>query len=357
MSRHYGARIHDYVAHGYRTIALENELVRVEVVADKGSDITSFLHKPSDTDFLWHREPGLRQAPLESSPRGVDEFAFVDAYEGGWQECFPNGGESVLYKGARLPFHGELLAAPWSVQVLEDSPRAVSIRLRVRTMRTPFEIEKDLTLRAGRGVLEIDERVTNLAAEPMDVMWGHHPAFGPPFVDPSCRIDLPPCTATTNRAEPWPDSELAYGVEFPWPMAPRADGAQRDLSVVLGRESGVADWVRMTGFEEGWYGVTSGRLKVGFGLRWDAELFRHLWFWHVFGGMPGWPWYGLNYDFALEPWTSYPDGGLSRAVENGSALRIGGGTTVSTRILAVAYAGHERIARIDADGEVAGVAE
>ena len=354
MSRHhYGARIHDVIAQGYRTIALENEVVRVEIVVDKGSDITSFLHKPTDTDFLWHRESGLPPAPLESTPRGIDEFVFVDGYEGGWQECFPNGGDSVLYKGARLPFHGELLAAPWTVEVVEDSPEVVSIRLAVRTKRTPFLLEKQLTLRSGRGVLEIAERVANLADEPMEVMWGHHPAFGPPFLDDSCRIDLPPCVATTNRAEPWPGSQLEYGAEFPWPMAPRMDGTLRDMSVVEGPASQIADWVRLTGFDEGWYGVTNARRRVGFGLRWDARLFRHLWYWHVFGGMPGYPWYGLNYNFALEPWTSYPDGGLTRAIENGSALRIGARETIETRILAVAYAGLERISGIDDAGEVA----
>lgn len=353
MSRHhYGARLHDYIAHGYRTIALENETIRVEVVVDKGSDITSFLHKPTDTDFMWHRESGLRRAPFESVPRGVDEFVFVDGYEGGWQECFPNGGESVLYKGARLPFHGELLAAPWTVEVLEDRQDVVSVRLGLRTMRTPFVLEKTLTLRAGGGTLEIDERLANLADEPMDVMWGHHPAYGPPFLDASCRIDLPHCVATTDRAEPWPDSRLEYGTEFAWPMAPEKDGGARDLSVILGPESRIADWVRLTGFTEGWYGITSGHRRVGFGLRWDARLFRHLWFWHVFGGMPGYPWYGLNYNFALEPWTSYPDGGLTRAIENGSALKVGPRQTIETRLIAVAYSGVERIGGIDEDGEI-----
>ena len=31
--RHYGARLHDHVVEGYRAIALENELLRVEVLA------------------------------------------------------------------------------------------------------------------------------------------------------------------------------------------------------------------------------------------------------------------------------------------------------------------------------------
>lgn len=353
MSRHhYGARIHEYTAKGFRMIALENTAVRVEVVIDKGSDIVSFLHKPSDTDFMWHRVGGLRPAPFASSPRGTDEYVFVDGYEGGWQECFPNGGQSVQYKGTVLPFHGELLTLPFDVEILEDAPDRVSVRLAVETMRTPFRLEKTLSLNADGGVLEIDERLINLASEPQDVMWGHHPAFGPPFVDETCRIDLPPCRGTTDRSEPWVGSELTFQAEFDWPIAPRLDGGTRDLSVILGPDSKVADWVRLFGFEEGWYGVTSGARRVGIGFRWDHELFSNLWYWHVFGGMPGYPWYGRNYNFALEPWTSYPDGGLSRAIENGSALRIGGNETVETQMLAVAFSGTERISGISEEGEV-----
>jgi hypothetical protein len=349
---HFGARLHDYTARGYRTLALENALVRVEVLADKGTDIVTFLHKPSDTDFMWHRAGGLRAAPLASTPRGVGEYVFVDGYEGGWQECFPNGGQSVIYKGAELPFHGELLTAPFDVEVLADSPEVVSVRLSFDTMRTPFRLEKTLTLRAEVAVLQIDERLTNLADEPLEVMWGHHPAFGPPFVDDSCRIDLPACRGTTERSGPWPGSELEFAVPFEWPMAPRRDGGWRDLSIIPGPDSRIADWVRLYDLAEGWYGVTNRRRRVGFGLRWNTALFPYLWFWHVFGGMPGYPWYGRNYNFALEPWTSYPDGGLLRAIENGSARRLGPREVVETRLLAVAYSGTERIVGIDESGAV-----
>ena len=171
---------------------------------------------------------GLRQRGRGAEPRGVGESIFVDLYEGGWQECFPNGGESVLYKGAELPFHGELLTLPWQVDVLEDRPEVVSVRLTVRTLRTPFVLEKVLTLRSGRAVLEIDERLTNLADEPMDVMWGHHPAFGPPFLDDTCRIDIAACRGSTERPEPWPDSQLAYACPSTGP--PRASGRCRSAT-------------------------------------------------------------------------------------------------------------------------------
>src|SRR4030066_81979 len=86
MSRHHhGARIHDYTSRGYRVVALENAIVRVEILADKGSDIVGFLHKPTDTEFMWHRPTGLPAAPIASIPRGVDEHVFVDLYEGGGQ--------------------------------------------------------------------------------------------------------------------------------------------------------------------------------------------------------------------------------------------------------------------------------
>ena len=80
--RHFGARLHDYTLQGYRTIALENEVLRVEVLVDKGSDIVAFLHKPSDTDFMWRREIGLQPAGLGAEPRGADEFVFVDQLRG-----------------------------------------------------------------------------------------------------------------------------------------------------------------------------------------------------------------------------------------------------------------------------------
>ena len=353
MSRHhFGARLHDYVAHGYRTLALENELIRVEVVADKGTDIVSFLDKQTDTDFMWRSALGLRQAAAATRTADLAVTNLCDTYEGGWQECFPNGGPGVEYKGAPIPFHGEVMNLPWSVSVVEDTPDVVSVHFSVATVRTPFQVEKTMTLRRNRPVLEITERVTNLAPEAMEVMWGHHPAFGSPFLDDSCRIDLPPCRGTTRRAGPMPTSELEFDVDFEWPNAPLAAGRLRDLRKVPPASSGTAEWVCLSGFDEGWYGITNTDSGVGFGLHWDAELFPYLWFWQVWGGMPGYPWWGRHYNCALEPWTSWPDNGLSDAIANGTALRIGPGESVSTSMLAVAYRGTAPVTRIDSDGAV-----
>lgn len=350
--RHFGARIRDFDEDGRRVLALENELVRVELLPDKGSDIVSFVHKPSDTDVLWRSAAGLRPPTPGGHRPGSDLGAYMDEYEGGWQECLPNGGPGVVYRGAQIPFHGELWSSRWDVAIEVDTPDLVRLRLSVETPRTPFEVEKRLSLRSGSTALVIDETVRNLSASSIDLMWGQHPAVGPPFLDQTCRIDLPECEGTTRRAAPLPTSTLAFDVDFRWPDAPLAAGGTIDLSRVPPADAGRSEWVCLRGFEEGWYGITNGRRQVGFGLRWDATLFPYLWFWQVWGGEPDYPWWGRHYDCALEPWTSWPDSGLLEAIENGSALTLDGGATVETRLIATTYSGRQRITGIDEDGEV-----
>ena len=353
MSRHHhGARVRDYLENERRLFALENELIRVELLPDKGSDIVSFLHKPSDTDYLWRSAKGLRPPTPGGRMPGDGMTAYLDEYEGGWQECFPNGGPGVVYRGAAIPFHGELWSSAWDVEIAEDTPDRVAVTLRVETARTPFRVEKRLTLESGQGRLLIDETITNLASTTIDFMWGHHPAFGPPFLDDSCRIDLPAATGSTRRAAPIPTSTLAFDTTFRWPRAPRADGGTLDISQIPGPDARRSEWVCLSELRDGWYGITNRDRRVGFGLRWDTKVFPYLWYWQVWGGEPDYPWWGRHYNCALEPWTSWPDGGLDAAIANGSAAQLEGGASISTRLIAVAYADREGIDGIDETGEV-----
>jgi hypothetical protein len=350
--RHHGARIRTFHENGRDVLALENELLRVELLPGKGSDIVSFLHKPSDTDAMWHAERGLRRPADDGRAPADDLTAYMDRYEGGWQECFPNGGAAVIYRGAPIPFHGELWAVAWDVRIEEDSPERVAVTLSLDTHRTPFHVEKRLMLESGRAVLTIDEAITNRSDAPFPVMWGHHPAFGAPFLGPSCRLDLPPCTGSTARRGQMPDGTLAFDADFEWPMAPLADGGSLDLRDIPGPEARRSEWVSFSGMAEGWYGLTNRERQVGFGLRWDVAVFPYLWFWQVWGGGPDYPWWGREYNCALEPWTSRPDAGLMEAIANGTARTIGGGERVTSRMLAVMWSGRDGISGIDSDGEV-----
>jgi hypothetical protein len=58
--RHHGCRITDDLKYkGYRTLMIENDLIKIGVLLDKGTDLFQFLHKPTDTDFLWRSPQGL----------------------------------------------------------------------------------------------------------------------------------------------------------------------------------------------------------------------------------------------------------------------------------------------------------
>ena len=135
----------------------------------------------------------------------------------------------------------------------------------------------------------------------MELMWGQHPAFGPPFIDESCVIDLPGgrvhCTDLT------PNTRFAEGV-YHWPNVPGVGGGTIDLRHVASAAADTTDTLRLDGLPEGWYAVTNTRREVGIGMAWPLEAFPALWFWQVYGGAYGPPWYGRTYNIALEPFST-----------------------------------------------------
>ena len=150
---------------------------------------------------------------------------FFDTYEGGWQELFPSIGTATTYRGAKLPFHGEVHSLNWDYCVEKDAEDEVTVKFSVRTIRTPYLLEKWLTLRSDEPALHIRERATNEGMAPLQFSWGHHPALGPAFLDGSCTIELP---AGEKRLHPYPGTRLKPG-DYRWPNAMLDDGAPIDL--------------------------------------------------------------------------------------------------------------------------------
>ena len=180
--RNHGCRISEFSYMGYEALTLQNESLRITLLPGKGTDIIEFLYKPLDVDFMWLSYPGLR--PVRPCPGGAADSNgnFLDHYPGGWQEIFPNFGDACQYKGASFGLHGEVSVLPWRYTILEDEPSCVSVLLWVRGVRSPFLIQKTLTLVSG-SVLMIKERLINESQEEMDCTWGHHPALGGSFLD------------------------------------------------------------------------------------------------------------------------------------------------------------------------------
>ena len=230
FTRNYGCRLRRYLWNGVEMLSLENQKLRVALALGKGADIVELLYKPSDVDFLWHSFNELKNInhiPTVAAANGN----FLDAYSGGWQELFPTYGGDALYHGGQIGIHGEACLYPWDCEVLTDTPERVEVRLSLRTIRSPFLLEKWIRLDENESVLHIHQKVTILASREMDFMWGHHPAFGYPFLDDSVRLNLRGTPTVTV-----PSSTIAHRCPFDhetagkWPCLPGKDGKSVDMS-------------------------------------------------------------------------------------------------------------------------------
>jgi hypothetical protein len=351
--RHWGCRLNDGVTwHNLRALILQNELLQLVILVDKGSEIIQFLYKPLDVDFLW-RGPNQIQSP-DRFPRasGSPSTPFFDHWGGGWFEVLPNGGPACEYKGASLGFFAETTNIPWSCKILEDTPERISVGLWVRLARLPLLLQKTLTLVSGKAALFVEERVTNEGNEPVDFMWGHHPVVGAPFLDESCRISAPDCTVEVFHAEDGPDHRMGLHQTGRWPFILDREGSSLDLRKVPSPAGRTMDNCYLYGFDQGWISVTNLRQGIGFGLAWDPTVFRYIWLWQALGGGLGYPWYGRTDNIGIEPWSSYPCSGLQECVRNGTALKLEAGRSLASWVTAVAYPGDQEISCIARDGTI-----
>ena len=93
--------------HGYRTLIIENDLIRTMILVDKGVDIISLVHKKSDTEFVWTNPMGL--SCLEKRRTAImDDDCYSDNYVGGMFEILPNFGNSCDFGKVKLPRHSEV---------------------------------------------------------------------------------------------------------------------------------------------------------------------------------------------------------------------------------------------------------
>jgi len=218
----------------------------------------------------------------------------------------------------------------------------------VRTVRTPFFVEREVGLERGTCVLSFSERIVNEGRVALPVMWGQHPALGAPFMEPGCRIDLPP--ARVQCSELTSVTRFAEGT-FEWPLATGKRGERIDLREVPGTEANTTDTIKLTDIHEGWYAVRNPRLGVGFGMSWPLDVFPVLWFWQAYGGAYTAPWYGRTYLIALEPFsTARPT--IVDAIEDGSARLLQPGETLKASYAAVGFEGPAAITGIDPDGSI-----
>ena len=336
--RHHGCRVNEYGWRGHRLVVLENELLRVGVVASKGADVVELRYKPRDLDFLWHSPhpllPPAEYTPTLPTPNGT----FFDQYHGGWQESLPAGNGTPVHERASLGLHGEVSSLPWDVRLVQDEADRVAVEFSVRARRTPFWLRRSMVLESERPYVTLEETLVNEGEEALPYMWGHHPAFGPPLVSADCVLELPaaPFVVSANQAH----GRYEPGRYERWPEARGRHGQALDASIVPPKEARAVDtlYVELAGQPAGYAAVRNTVLGLGVGIEWDASVFPYVWCWQAYGGSWGYPYYGRTYHVAIEPFNA-PIGSLEDAVRMGTGGRLGPGERVSTSLRAGAVTG------------------
>ncbi len=320
--RNHGCRIEtDATLWGQRAVVLQNELLRVTVLAGRGADIVEFLYKPLDVDFMWANPNGPVKEDSSQPPQEALK-AFGHYYSGGWQELFPHGSKPVEAYGTDLYQHGEVWGLAWDVRIEEDSPARISVCFTCRTRQTPFVLERHMTLNSGSPVVTIDETAHNFGRLGLDIMWGHHPAFGAPFLSRDCRLYANAKTLNVNlkHRTSWPIGEYK--------------GEREDFSKAPVPRSGKGRMLYLEDLIEGWYALVNPKLKVGFGMRWNKRQFPVVWIWQEAGGKNS-PWFGNGYATAVEPFTNLP---FARERKE-KLMRVPAGKAITARFEAFAIPG------------------
>jgi hypothetical protein len=324
----------------------------VVVLVDKGADIYEFTHKPTDTEMLWRSPWGVRDPRRFLPTTGAPAGSWLDTYEGGWQTVLPAGGYPCTYAGADLGLHAEVNTMPWDAVITEDTAQRVSLKCWARGSRMPFSVQKTLTITHGVPALEMVETVTNEGEESAQCVWGQHIALGGELLDESCVISLPGGRIINHAEEYAPTNRLKAGHESPWPFTQGKKGERIDMRSIPPKSARLNDQSYFTDLPEGWYGLTNKRLKIGFGFIFPKDVFKYTWYWQMFGGGTGYPWYSRTYNIGLEPFTSYPNAGLEAAIKNGTALKFAPGQSVTARMQAVIFHADGEIKALAADGTV-----
>lgn len=296
--------------YGLTAVLLENDCIGLTLLPFKGGDIFSLVYKPAGVDLLLKTPWGINPPGLGVRTSFDSEAAWMDNYPGGWQLLFPNAGDACLYKGVELNFHGEASVTPWRYE-LRSRKGGEELFLETDLFKSPFHLERTVSTAPGNARFTIRETIRNDSPEPMDCMYGHHPALGEAFIDESCVIDTGARKIIVDDGYEGVNNPLVLGAESEWPFARAKNSVDVvDLSVLPPRNEVRDILCYLSDFTEGWYSITNRHLGFGFRVSWPKEMFPFAWFWQELNSSPGYPFYRRVSTAAIEPNTSIPGQGL-----------------------------------------------
>lgn len=258
-------------------VVMENKRFRLSILPGKGTDVIELLHKPTDTDFCWFTQLGLRKKEAVFS-------SFQVQYEGGWQEILPNLSGEHWHDGFKQEAYGEVSLTEWSYAIIQNDTEEIAVKFENSLRTLPLRIEKTIRMKRDQAGFTIEETVFNLSPAEIHADWGQHITFGTPFLQPGTRIELP----TRKEATITPERGSAGGFE-------------------------------VIHCEQGSYRLMNPQ-GIGAEVSWDPLIWPYLWFWRDYGERSAAPYYGNHYNVGLEVFSSPPAASIQESINNQSAI-------------------------------------
>jgi galactose mutarotase-like enzyme len=298
---------------GIRRLTLENEIIRLQMLPDVGSKITSLLYKPGNHEFLF-------QPPNPAKAYSVPGYGslFKDFDNSGFDECLPTVGACRYPAKASdicLPDHGEVWSVPWEWQALGNN-----LELRCRGTQVPFAFQKNISLEGNR--LTISYKLENLSDDEMPYLWSSHPLF---IVRPGDRIMIPAEVTEVFIDQSHTGRWGRFGDRCHWPVTTDKSGKTSYLNVLQPPSENTAEKYFTPRLSEGWCALYSPSAGHSIAFHFDPAAVPFIGMWINQGG---WPVNSAakHYTVALEPCSGAPDS-LERAVEFNQANVLGGKET------------------------------
>lgn len=296
-----------------KQITLENQYLRLQMLPEVGSKITSLLYRPDHREFLF-------QPPNPEQPYRVPGYGalFKHFDNSGFDECLPTV-SACRYTGKHfqsdLPDHGEVWSVPWEYEASGDSAE-----LRCKCAQMPLTFHKNIRLKQDS--LWISYKVENHSDYALDYLWSSHPLLA---VRPGDRVMVPPEVHEVFIDQSHTGRFGGFGDHVSWPLATDRNNIGSDLSFLLPPTADTAEKYFTPRLSQGWCALHSPSDGHSITFRFDPKVIPFVGMWINQGG---WPRNSASrhYTVALEPCSGAPDS-LEKAVEYGQASTLAGKET------------------------------
>jgi hypothetical protein len=290
-------------------VVLQSAALRMTVNPRVGGTITQIEHKALGLSVLGRVPWQAVDAPLDP-PVAPNEPVWLTRYTGGWPLLFPNGGDACEFAGVSHGFHGEGSIAPWEAKV-----EGQAIHLTRRFVTVPARMQRSISVEGD--VVTVRESVVSEAAQPIQVMWGHHPTFGSDLLDGAFEIRSGARRVAVDQGYDPPANPLQPGSAARWPIVPGKDGPFDLSRPPRGR---MAALCFLSDFDSPWISIRRMDDAIAVALSWDATVFPYAWLWYELGATTDAPWNGKARLIGLEPNSTASANGLADAQRRGGRL-------------------------------------